>query len=78
MTLQESGNLIKAIELYHEALTIEPKNAPVLNNLGASLMYMGDELKGVQYLHQSIEISPYNPQAYINLKTFYMEEGMYT
>jgi Tfp pilus assembly protein PilF len=64
-----------AVQLYLKTLEMNPHDAGVLNNLGAALLHSSRAQEGVIYLQRALVIAPHQPNAYVNLGTYYMEEG---
>ncbi|CAK4592949.1 unnamed protein product [Aphanomyces euteiches] len=73
---QQLGRLPEAIAIYERILREQPSNVPVLNNLGAALKYVNRRVESVKLLEASIQLDPSNTQGYVNLASYYEEEGM--
>ncbi|KAG9408239.1 hypothetical protein AC1031_021484 [Aphanomyces cochlioides] len=72
---QQLGRLTEAIAIYERILREQPSNVPVLNNLGAALKYVNRRVESVRLLETSIQLDPSNTQGYVNLASYYEEEG---
>jgi len=57
----------QAIQEYHQALLLDPKNVLALNSLGVIQARLGHLLKAKEYFLQTLEIEPNNEPAMYNL-----------
>jgi tetratricopeptide (TPR) repeat protein len=67
MAYQEQENIQKALETYHQLLTIAPNYKEALYNIGyIHLVYTGDYKTAVDYFSRAIAIDPKYVDAYFN------------
>ena len=69
------GNNKKAIEYLLKAYQLDPKNVPVLENLGIVNAMMGNFNKSIKYLNEAIQIAPNYAQLYLNMVNIYRDMG---
>jgi len=67
--------LSQAILHYQKALTINPNNEKVYNNLGTVYFKSGQYEKAVQNLEKAIQINPKYSDAHYNLGAIYQGKG---
>ena len=72
---QKVGRLKEAQKFYKQALTIEPDNVFVLNNLGVIHIQQGNYLKARDNLESAIRIKPEYVDPYYNLACLYASKG---
>ncbi|KAF0697655.1 Aste57867_11675 [Aphanomyces stellatus] len=72
---QQMGRLEDAVAIYKQLLVDAPDDMALLNNLGAALLYTGHADDAVAFLEAAIRLNPTLPHGYVNLKTYYADEG---
>ena len=65
----------EALALYEEALEMDPSNAEAINNLGASLSFLGRYAEAEQCFRQSIAIKPDYVEPHANLGSLLRQRG---
>ena len=73
--LQKIGRLNEAQRLYKQALTLEPGNASVLNNLGVIYIQQQNYPKARNILESAIQFKPEYVDPYYNLACLYAFKG---
>jgi len=73
--LQKIGRLKEAQRLYKQALTFEPGNASVLNNLGVIYIQQQNYPKARNILESAIRLKPEYVDPYYNLACLYAFKG---
>ena len=73
--LQKIGRLKEAQRLYEQALTLEPENTSVLNNLGVIYIQQQDYSKARNILESAIRLKPEYVDPYYNLACLYAYKG---
>ena len=58
ISLAKTGNLTKALSIFHALFEISPKNTEVLYNLAVCLNEMQDYTEAEKYLNRLIELNP--------------------
>ena len=58
ISLAKSGNLSKALSIFHALFEISPKNTEVLYNLGICLNEMQDYTEAEKYLERLVDLNP--------------------
>lgn len=58
----------KAIDMYHEALRIEPNDSDAWNNLGITLYYTGMNEEALEAFKRAVEVNPHDTIAQANLR----------
>jgi len=64
-----------AVQLFQNALVLEPQNARYAYCLGTALERAGDSGNALKELRRSIELDPSQPDAYLALAEFYKRKG---
>jgi protein O-GlcNAc transferase len=72
LELHQSGEILRAIELYSVVVEEDPENAQVLYFLGTAYFQAGNIGKGYDLLIKSLEINPNNPFVSNNLGNIYL------
>lgn len=72
----ETERLEEAIELFQQALTLDPNFIFAYINLGASYKKLGHLEAAKRALLRALEINPSQPEALNNLANIYREEGL--
>jgi tetratricopeptide (TPR) repeat protein len=65
----------EAVSLYEQALEIDPSSPEAVNNLGASLSYLGRDEEAEQCFRQSIALKPDYVEAHGNLGSLLRQKG---
>jgi tetratricopeptide (TPR) repeat protein len=71
----ELKNLNRAVELFNQALRVNPDNAMVLFHLGATYVKGGDSKNGLPYLEKAQQLQPDLPDIYNFLARAYRNVG---
>jgi Flp pilus assembly protein TadD len=71
----EAEHWDEAIELYKEAIALEPSDGDLYNNLGAMYEEAGRLGEAEEMYRQSIALAPENPMPYCNLGTLHEGQG---
>jgi len=71
------GAYTEAIDFYRDLITIDPRHAIALNNLGAALSKLGRYKEAEDYFYQAIRIKPDYPDAHSNIGTALLLKGRY-
>ena len=70
---RRENQMKKAMEIYHQALEVDPDNPDYLNNMGTLYINEGNPLDGERYLRKAIEINPTHVHAHWNLSLILLE-----
>ena len=70
--LSQSGQYEPAIEIYHQALDKDPKNATLLNNLAVLHYKKGDLASAAQRFEESLKLAPSDETIRENLANIYL------
>lgn len=71
VSLQDEGRLEEAVELYLQALELDPEFCDAMDNLGLAYRWLGELDQAIYYYEQSIAIYPENRTAHQNLGLAY-------
>ncbi|MBZ0294756.1 MAG: tetratricopeptide repeat protein [Anaerolineae bacterium] len=71
----DTGEVEKAIEMFQQAVTVDPSYSMAWNTLGWALYNHGDDALALDALEQAIEVDPQNPYPYNNRGLIYMKQG---
>ena len=63
----QAGRLAKAVSLYRQALSREPDNADICDNLGHALVSLGELDQAIAAFYAALEIAPDNAEFWFNL-----------
>jgi tetratricopeptide (TPR) repeat protein len=75
LALEIEGNVEEAIELYLEAIELDPAYCDAMDNLGLIFRMLGDLDKAIHWYSLSIEIYPNGIAAHQNLASAYFYKG---
>jgi len=67
-------SISRAIMHYDNAIRIDPEYADAYNNLGNTLLALGDMNKVEQYYRTALRLDPSHPNANKNMKTFFSQK----
>ena len=70
---RRENQMKKAMEIYHQALEVDPDNPDYLNNMGTLYINEGNPLDGERYLRKALEIDPKHVHAHWNLSLILLE-----
>lgn len=74
--LARHGRYSEAVDTYHRVLELTPENLVAINNLGGTLLFLGDFNKAIPHFESSLRISS-NSTAFSNLGTAYYYLGKF-
>ncbi|MBT5876079.1 MAG: tetratricopeptide repeat protein [Candidatus Latescibacteria bacterium] len=72
--IHESGDLVRAMQTYRQALKINKKHAPSYTNLGLLYMEAGEKDEAVKAYKKAVEYGTTDEDAAYNLGTLYMQD----
>jgi len=70
-----NGKVDRAIEIYREALRLNPDFVKLYTNFGVALMRHGDDSAAGKWFEKFIEADPKSPVGYMNLVDLYSRQG---
>ena len=70
---RRENQIAKAMEIYHQALELDPENADYLNNMGTLYINEGNPKQGESYFRKAIQIDPEHKHAHWNLSLILLE-----
>ena len=81
--LYETEHWAQAIDLFADALNLEPQNATIRSNLSnarsayaSALAESGDLARAIRQLERTIQIDPTNVRPFIQLGVYFLQEGL--
>lgn len=77
LTEEQAGNYERAIELYKNAIELDPEYCDAMDNLGLNLKRLGRTEESIDWYLRSIEVFPENDVAYLGLGNAYRQLGRY-
>jgi len=75
--LMSAGNYEEALDVFLEAIELNPKDKRNYLNIGVIFIKNGDLDKAKEWIHKAIEIAPDYIRAYFNLGTLYLKTSYY-
>ena len=75
---QQEQNYLKALELYNEALQLNPAHARTYNNRSLIYQELGNKDKAIEGFLKSIRLDPGYGKPYNNMGLVYYQEGNYS
>ena len=69
------GDINKAVELFEEAILLDPLFALAYSNLSAVYWHIGEKMKALEYISKAMKISPDNPDIMWNCAQIMMGLG---
>lgn len=73
--LLKGGELDKARTIAQRGLALWPKSIPLLNNLGLSLSFLGQQEQAIRVAQQALALDPDNLHATANLVRYFVLDG---
>ena len=74
-TLEQQGDLSKAIDSYISAIKLNPNFPEAHHNLGINLMQQGDLIEAIKAFKTATKLKPNFPEAHSNLGAAYQQQG---
>jgi tetratricopeptide (TPR) repeat protein len=74
MQLEEKGENDQALNIWKQAVTMEPDNAKAQNGLGISLYVHGDTQAAFEHLRRAVQINPLSVENHYVLGKFLLEQ----
>lgn len=71
------GRFADADRIFQNVLTIDPNNAPALQNLGISALRRDDRTRAMDYLNRALTLNPKLPNALNTLGVAYADAGQF-
>ncbi|HEY2324366.1 MAG TPA: sulfatase-like hydrolase/transferase [Thermoanaerobaculia bacterium] len=73
----DMGRFADADRVFQNVLTIDPNNAPALQNLGISALRRDDRARAMDYLNRALTLNPRLPNALNTLGVAYADAGQF-
>ncbi len=72
---ERMGDLIKAVEHYHKALSIDPNYPDALYGMGIVFSICNNFSESLKYIHKAIDLDPFNAEYHYSLGNIFLRMG---
>ncbi len=73
--LNRNGNLDSALACYEQSVSVNPRRADALNNIGTIYSKKGNRQKALEYFNKALQVEPENQSARNNLNALRKSQG---